>query len=123
MAGSRRRLRWSSEATYTVQPSGITAATWANMATVDAHLILKQNIIALDKCSSHYRNLWRFAVSEVNQAGHSLHPVACKGTEITLALLPNMLLRTPSAEICLMSARQKMDQTFQILCRGFCNVG
>ena len=82
------------------------------MASLDAVPILKQNIIALDKCPAHFRNLWRFAVSEVNQAGQSHDPLTRKGAEITLALLPNMLLRAPSAEERLMSTRQKMDSRF-----------
>ena len=61
------------------------------MAEVDAVPILKLNIIALDKCQAKYRHLWRMAVSEVNQAGHSDEPQTRKGAEITLALKPNKL--------------------------------
>ena len=82
------------------------------MVTVDALPILQQNIIALNKCPTHYRNLWHFAVTEVNQAGQSSDPIILKGAEITLALLPNMLLRVPSTEERLMSTRQKMDSRF-----------
>ena len=82
------------------------------MATIDALPILKQNIIALNKCPAHYRNLWRFAVTEVNQAGQSSDPIIRKGAEITLALLPNMLLRAPSTEERLLRTGQKMDSRF-----------
>ena len=62
------------------------------MATIDALPILKQNIIAL--------------------GGQSSDPIIRKGAEITLALLPNMLLRAPSTEERLLSTRQKMDSRF-----------
>ena len=81
------------------------------MADVDMAPILQQNIIALNKCPSNYRNLWRQAVVEVNQAGQSSDPQVCKGAEITLALLPNMLLRAPSA-------RQKMNTRFALFFAG-----
>ena len=88
------------------------------MADVDAAPILQQNIIALNKCPSNYRNLWRQAVAEVNQAGQSSDPQVCKGAEITLALLPNMLLRAPSALERNMSTRQKMDTRFALFFAG-----
>ena len=80
------------------------------MAQVDAYPILKQNMIALDKC--HCRNLWRFVVAEVNQAGQSPDSLVRKGAEIMLALLPNMLIRAPPSEERLMSTRQMMDARF-----------
>ena len=52
------------------------------------------------------------SVSEVNQAGQSPDRLTRKGAEITLALVPNMLLRAPSAEERLMSTKQKMDSRF-----------
>ena len=64
------------------------------------------------ECPTHFRNLWSFAVSEVNQAGQSPDPVTRNGAEIMLALLPNILPRAPSAEERLMSNRQKMDSRF-----------
>ena len=82
------------------------------MAIIDAVPILKQNIIALDKCPTNYRNLWRLALTEGNQAGQSDDEMIRKGAEITLALLPNMLLRAPSALEQNMSTRQKMDFRF-----------
>ena len=82
------------------------------MAQVDATPTLQQNIIALNKCPTHYGNLWRFAVAKVNQAGQSPDPLTRKGAEITLALLPNMLLRAPSPDERLMSTRQKMEAWF-----------
>ena len=112
VAGSRRRQRRTIQATNPLQAAGITPANWTHMATIDALPILKQNIIALNKCPAHYRNLWRFAVTEVNQAGQSSDPIIRKGAEITLALLPNMLLRAPSTEERLLSTRQKMDSRF-----------
>ena len=79
------------------------------MADVDAIPILQRNIIALDKCLSNYRNLWRLALAEVNQAGQSGRDRIRKGAKVTLALLPNMLLRAPSAAESAISTRQKMD--------------
>ena len=111
-AGSRRRQRRNTQAVNPLQSAGITQATWSDMAQVDAAPILQQNIIALNKCPTHFRNLWRFAVAEVNQAGQSPDPLTRKGAEITLALLPNMLLRAPSPDERLMSTRQKMDARF-----------
>ena len=49
---------------------------------------------------------------EVNQAGQSDDEMIRKGAEITLALLPNMLLRAPSALERNMSTSQKMDIRF-----------
>ena len=51
-------------------------------------------------------------MAEVNHAGQSSDPQTCKGAEVTLALLPNMLLRAPSALERCMSTRQKMDLPF-----------
>ena len=79
------------------------------MANVDAVPILQQNIICLEKCPTNYRNLWRQALLEVNIAGQSNDEVIRKGAEISLALLPNMLLRAPSALERNMSTRQKVD--------------
>ena len=119
IAGSRRRNRRCVQAVNPLHSAGITDAVWAHMASIDAVPILKQNIIALDKCPTHFRNLWRFAVSEVNQAGQSHDPVIRRGAEFTLALLPNMLLRAPSAKERLMSTRQENGlKVCQILLRG-----
>ena len=63
--------------------TGIARDTWLQMAGVDAVPILKQNIIALDKCPTNYRNLWRLALTEVNQAGQSDDEMIRKGAEIT----------------------------------------
>ena len=90
----------------------MTGTAWELMASVDAATILKMNIAALDKPPAKYKTLWRQAVAEVNSAGNSLNEQIRKGAEITLALLPNMLLRAPSAQERLMSTRQKMDIRF-----------
>ena len=82
------------------------------MATMDAVPILQLNIIALNECPQNFKNLWRHALSEVNMGGQSDDPIIRKGAEITLALLPNMLLRAPSAAEHLMSTRQKMYVIF-----------
>ena len=88
------------------------------MADIDAADILMQNIIAVGKCPTHHRNLWRQAIAEVNHAGQSPEPQICKGAEVTLALLPNMLLRAPSALERCMSTRHKMDLRFARLPRN-----
>ena len=90
----------------------MTGTAWEVMASVDAATILKMNIVALDKPPAKYKTLWRQAVAEVNSAGNSPNEEIRKGAEITLALLPNMLLRAPSAQERLMSTRQKMDIRF-----------
>ena len=82
------------------------------MADINAADILKQNIIALDKCPMHHHNLWRQAIAKVNHAGQSPDPQIGKGAETTLALLPNMLLRAPSALERWMTTRHKMDLHF-----------
>ena len=84
------------------------------MADIDALCILKMQIIALDKYPYNYRK----AVAEVNQAGQSENHLICKGAEVTLALLPNMLLRALSAVERNMSTRQKMDSCFSKIFAG-----
>ena len=112
IAGSRRRARRQPQVSPVAVGNGISDATWGYMADVDAIPILQQNIIALEKCPANYRNLWRTALAEVNQAGQSNDDRTRKGAEVTLALLPNMLLRAPSAAERLISTRQKMDTRF-----------
>ena len=71
----RRRQRRNVQAINPLLSSGITQATWTEMAQVDATPTLQQNIIALNKCPTHYGNLWRFAVAKVNQAGQFPDPL------------------------------------------------
>ena len=73
-AGARRRDRRQPQIRLPGEQQGITRDTWASMADVDEAPILQQNIIALNKCPSNYRNLWRQAVAEFNQAGQSSDP-------------------------------------------------
>ena len=111
-AGARRRTRRQPQVSPPTVGNGIFDATWGYMADVDALPILQLNIIALEKCPANYRNLWRLALAEVNQAGQSNTDRIRKGAEVTLALLPNMLLRAPSAAERLIGTRQKMDTRF-----------
>ena len=112
--GRRRRSLASQRQQHSLAGSneGLTGREWELMASVDAATILKMNIVALDKPPAKYKTLWRQAVAEVNSAGNSPNEQTRKGAEITLALLPNMLLRAPSAQERLMSTRQKMDIRF-----------
>ena len=112
--GRRRRSLASQRQQHSLPGSneGLTGTAWELMASVDAATILKMNIVALDKPPAKYKTLWRQAVAEVNSAGNSPNEQTRKGAEITLALLPNMLLRAPSAQERLMSTRQKMDIRF-----------
>jgi hypothetical protein len=82
------------------------------MTAIDATPILKANIIVMDKFSFQFRDNWRMAVSEVNQACTSSDQLVKKGAEIVLALLPSMLLRAPSAAERLVSTRVKMGARF-----------
>jgi hypothetical protein len=66
----------------------------------------------MDKKPIQFRASWRMAVSEVNLACKAADLLVKKGAEITLALLPNMLLRAPSAAERLQSMRVKMGTTF-----------
>jgi hypothetical protein len=82
------------------------------MAAIDAMPILKTNIVAMDKILIQLRASWRMAVSEVNLACKAADPLVKKGAEITLALLPNMLLRAPSAAERLQITRVKIGTRF-----------
>ena len=89
VAGARRRNRRQPQLRLPGDNSGITREFWMWIAGVDILLILKQKIIALDKCPVNYSALWRQAVAEANHAGQSSDPLVCKGAEIALALLSN----------------------------------
>ena len=62
------------------------------MSAIDATPILKANIIVMEKIPYQFRASWRMAVAEVNQACMTADPQQKKGAEITLALLPSILL-------------------------------
>ena len=82
------------------------------MSAIDATPILKANIIVMEKIPYQFRASWRMAVAEVNQACMTADPQQKKGAEITLALLPSMLLRAPSAAKRMISTRVKMGTRF-----------
>ena len=88
------------------------------MTAIDATPILKANIIVMDKIPFQFRDNWRMAVSEVNQACTSSDQLVKKGAEIVLALLPSMLLRAPSAAERLVSTRVKMGTRFVKFSQG-----
>ena len=111
-AGSRRRARRPPQAPIPTTNTGISRDTWAGMTAIDATPILKANIIVMDKIPFQFRDNWRMAVSEVNQACTSSDQLVKKGAEIVLALLPSMLLRAPSAAERLVSTRVKMGTRF-----------
>ena len=107
-AGSRRRARRPPQAPIPTTNTGISRDTWAGMTAIDATPILKANIIVMDKIPFQFRDNWRMAVSEVNQACTSSDQLVKKGAEIVLAFLPSMLLRAPSVAEWLVSTRVKM---------------
>ena len=83
------------------------------MSAIDATPILKTNIAAMDKKPIQFRASWRMAVSEVNLACKGADLLVKKGTDITLVLPLNMLLRAPAATERLQSTRVKMETRFK----------
>ena len=80
--------------------------------SINATPILQANIIIMEKIPYQFRANWRMAVAEVNQACMLPHPQKKQGAEISIALLPSMLLWAPSAAERMLSTQVKMGTTF-----------
>ena len=112
-AGTRNTPHRRPQIPQTNLVSTITDKCWRYMTTVYAIPILQQNIIAVQKCPDQFKTQWRSVLATVDSAMKSTDANISKGAEITLALLPNMLFRSPNARERDLSTRAKWTARFR----------
>ena len=73
---------------------------------------MQQNILAVNRCPEQFKNQWRLALAEINEAMKSTNQEIKKGAKVILALAPNMIFRAPNSRERELSTRAKWSTRF-----------